>query len=182
MDLRQIIHVLRAAAAITDQRNFVILGSQAVLVQYPNAPEEMRYSNEVDIYPLDQPDLADLIDGSIGNDSPFHATFGYFADGVGPETATLPEGWKERAVTLPATADTGSASAICPEIHDLIVSKLVAGRPKDMTWIAAAFQHGLARRETVAELLAGMKLDPGQAELVKQRLIRLSSSEEDLQP
>ena len=44
---------------------------------------------------------ADLIDGSIGEGSPFHQTFGYYAHGVAEETAVLPGGWwKERLVVL----------------------------------------------------------------------------------
>jgi hypothetical protein len=45
---------------------------------------------EVDIYAFDAPnveELSDLIDGSIGQDSLFHATFGYYADGVSQETS-----------------------------------------------------------------------------------------------
>jgi hypothetical protein len=33
------------------------------------------------------PDRADLIDGTIGELSPFHATYGYYAHGVGESTA-----------------------------------------------------------------------------------------------
>jgi hypothetical protein len=44
-------------------------------------------SQEADIYPLGDPAKSDLIDGTIGELSPFHETFGYYAHGVGPETA-----------------------------------------------------------------------------------------------
>lgn len=37
-----------------------------------------------------------IIDGSIGELSAFHDTFGYYAQDVGPETATLPAGWVDR--------------------------------------------------------------------------------------
>lgn len=33
-----------------------------------------------------------MIDGSIGELSPFHETFGYYAQGVDETTAVLPEG------------------------------------------------------------------------------------------
>jgi hypothetical protein len=50
-------------------------------------PSRRPGPTELDIYPRYRPDLADVIDGAIGADSPFHGTFGYRADGVGPETA-----------------------------------------------------------------------------------------------
>lgn len=45
---------------------------------------------EADVYPRNKPELADLIDGSIGEGSPFHTSFGYYAQGVGADTAVLP--------------------------------------------------------------------------------------------
>ncbi len=43
---------------------------------------------------------ADLIDGSIGELSPFHETFGYYAHGLGPETAALPAGSVPSSVSI----------------------------------------------------------------------------------
>ena len=81
-------HIIRAAAALTKENDFIIIGSQAILGQYPDAPQALRVSMKADIYPRDRPELADQIDGSLGMDSPFDATFGYHADGVSPGTAT----------------------------------------------------------------------------------------------
>ena len=41
-----------------------------------------------------------LIDGSIGEASMFHDTFGYYAQGVVESTAQLPAGWQERLVPI----------------------------------------------------------------------------------
>ena len=49
-------------------------------------------SLEVDIYPATEPDKADLIDGALGDGSPFHRAFGYYGHGVGPDTAKAPAG------------------------------------------------------------------------------------------
>lgn len=62
----QLEHILRAAAAITDEKTFVIVGSQAILVQFPNPPAELLLSNEADIYLESRPDLSDLIEGTLG--------------------------------------------------------------------------------------------------------------------
>ena len=49
----------------------MVIGSQALLASCPNAPDALLRSMEVDCYPLDDPAKADLIDGSIGELSPF---------------------------------------------------------------------------------------------------------------
>jgi len=72
-------HVLRASAAITTDKSFVVVGSQSVLLPYPNAPTELLLSNEVDLYPALHPERSDLIEGAIGQLSMFHDTFGYYA-------------------------------------------------------------------------------------------------------
>src|SRR5881296_4492829 len=93
-------HSIRAAAAITGAQEFIIIGSQAVLGQFPDAPAELLVSIEADVFTLRNPADADLIDGSIGEGSPFHQTFGYYAHGVAAETAVLPAGWQERLVPV----------------------------------------------------------------------------------
>ena len=66
-------------------RDFVIIGSQAILGEHPDAPAELRVSREVDIYPLEVPALADLIDGTLGEGSPFDTTGGRrIAISIGP--------------------------------------------------------------------------------------------------
>jgi hypothetical protein len=118
----QLEHIIRAASSITGERDIVILGSQAILGQLPNAPDELLRSMEADVVPRNRPELSDLIDGSIGELSPFHHTFGYYAHGVGGETAVLSAGWKERLVPI-ANENTGGATGWCLEIHDLLLSK-----------------------------------------------------------
>lgn len=60
----QLEHVLRAAAAIALEKSFVVVGSQAVLLAFPNAPAELLLSNEVDLYPALHPERAELIERS----------------------------------------------------------------------------------------------------------------------
>ena len=91
-------------------------------------------SIEADIYPRQAPAKSDLIDGAIGELSMFHQTFGYYAHGVDETTATLPAGWVDRVVPF-ANDNTGGATGWCLEVHDLAVSKLVAGRDKDLHFV-----------------------------------------------
>ncbi|MCK6570205.1 hypothetical protein L6V77_03745 [Myxococcota bacterium] len=155
MRREQLEHVLRAAGAITQCRDFVVIGSQAILGEHPHAPDELLVSREVDLYPLDVPALADLIDGTIGEGSPFDTTHGYYGQGVGPETAILPAGWQQRVIRV-STPATGGAVGFCIETHDLAISKYAAGRPKDRAFNRALVVHGLVERETLLSRCAGL--------------------------
>jgi hypothetical protein len=57
-------HVIRAAADIAADDDIVIVGSQSILGQFPDAPPELRVSVEADVFPRHHPERADLIDGS----------------------------------------------------------------------------------------------------------------------
>lgn len=160
MNRRQVEHVVRAAAAISDEAEFILVGSQAALVQHRRLPAAMERSPELDLYPARKPDLAEIIDGSIGEGSPFHRTFGYYGQGVGPQTAKLPAGWRDRAFRL-SNQGTRGAVAIAPELHDLCASKLIAGREKDYEYVAAALGGGLVDHGTLAgRLLEIPDIDP----------------------
>ena len=89
MRREQLEHIIRAAADLTNETDFIIIGSQAILGRHPNAPAPLLVSMEADIYARNRPDLSDDIDGNLGRGSRFDQTFGYHADGVSPTTATL---------------------------------------------------------------------------------------------
>src|SRR5437763_1568132 len=73
------------------------------------------------------------IDGAIGDGSPFDSTFGYYAHGVGPETATAPAGWQERLVRVEVPARGRQPTAVAlgvpllPETHRETTAKHVRG-------------------------------------------------------
>ena len=89
MNREDLEHIIRAAADVTDQYEFIIVGSQSILGSVPNPEPVFTMSAEADIYPLQAPELAEKIDGALGEGSQFHDTNGYYAQGVGPETAIL---------------------------------------------------------------------------------------------
>ena len=149
-------HILRAAKGVTGELEFVVIGSQSILGPFPDAPRVLRESLEADLYPRARPELAELIEGSLGRYSQFNLTFGYYADGVSPTTATLPKGWEERLVKL-ANENTGGAIGWCLEPHDLAFSKLVARREKDLAFVSALLRHNLV---TLAQLQGLIKSEP----------------------
>jgi hypothetical protein len=165
----QLEHIIRAAATIADDDEIIVIGSQAVLGQFPDAPAELTVSVEADVYPKNHPDRSDLVDGSIGELSPFHDLYGYYAQGVGPETATLPPGWQTRLVPVEGPRLRG-ARGLCLEIHDLVLSKYVAGRDKDLRFTNAAARHRMVDRATLDERLASMTMDDRVRVAVRHRI------------
>jgi hypothetical protein len=152
MNVVELEHIIRASGGNADCLDIVIIGSQSILGTFPEAPECLLISMEADVFPLDRPQDAILIDGAIGELSIFHETFGYYAHGVAEDTAFLPTGWKDRLVPL-KNANTRGVTGWCLEVHDLAVSKLVAGREKDVDYLRELFRHELAEPDKVAELL-----------------------------
>jgi len=142
-------HIVRAAADVTGDE-IVVVGSQAILGQFPFAPETLLVSLEADAYPKHDPERAIEIDGALGDGSPFHETFGYFAHGVGPETVHAPAGWEERLVRIdvpPRAGKTEMVTGWCLEAHDLVLSKLAVGREKDLMFAEVALHDGLVHTD-----------------------------------
>jgi uncharacterized nucleotidyltransferase DUF6036 len=146
-------HILRASKDVTGESEFIVIGSQSILGPHPDAPRALRESMEADLYPRFQPNLADLIEGSLGRYSQFDQTFGYFADGVSPATAVLPEGWESRLIPV-CNENTGGATGWCLEPHDLAFSKLAARRAKDLKFVATLIRHKFVRPSRLIQLIA----------------------------
>lgn len=157
-------HAIRAAGAVLGVREVLVIGSQALHASVAGElPVEASRSVEVDVAAMSddaEGRMADLIDGSIGEASMFHATFGYYAQGVVETTAVLPAGWRERLVRF-ETPGTNGVVAWCLEPHDLWVSKAIAGRPKDLEFCRALLDRELVRCDRLRERLAQVEaLDP----------------------
>ena len=164
-------HLLRAAGAIADDPEIVVIGSQSILGQFPDAPPDLRVSMEADLYPRNRPERADLVDDAIGEGSTFHEQFGYYAQGVGERTAILPRNWRERLVRL-KNANTGGVAGMCLDVHDLAISKYVAGRQKDLAFTAALARYRMTGKKTLLERAAQTTLTPAQRKLVIGRIGR----------
>lgn len=162
-------HVLRAAALVAEDEEIVVVGSQAILGQFPDAPDSLLVSREADVYPRNHPERSDEIDGSLGDGSYFDSTYGYYAHAVGPETATVPTGWEQRLVAV-RNANTGGATGWCLEVHDLVLSKCVAGRERDWEFVEETLLHGLADPEELRRRAADLPISPAGVETVNDML------------
>jgi hypothetical protein len=150
-------HVVRAAANVVNDE-IVVIGSQAIVVQFDELPESLLVSMEADVFPLHDPERAIEIDGVLGDGSHFHEQFGYYGHGVGPETPHAPAGWLGRSTCVtfaPSRRWKQEAVGHFMGVHDLVLSKLVAGRPKDFDYAEVAISNALV---DVAELRGGLEL------------------------
>jgi hypothetical protein len=152
MKKHQLDHVLRAAGKITGQKQFVIIGSQSLHGKYPDLPDQIVTSAEVDLIAKGNAERTEWLN-AIGQDSPFHEQFGYYADPVEEGTAVLPAGWKSRLVNLPP-GDTEGVQGLCLDPHDLAIAKYVARREKDLAFNRALAQRGILSRGRLIQLLA----------------------------
>lgn len=166
-------HILRAASAITNEREFIVIGSQAILGQYPNAPDSLLVSIEADVYPRHAPERSDIVDGAIGELSQFHQTFGYYAHGVDQTTAILPAGWADRLIRV-ENENTGGAIGWCLEAHDLAAAKLAAGRDQDLRFVQVLLSERLVGADVLLDRVDTLSLPVDQVALVRARAVRLA--------
>lgn len=123
------------------------------------------------MFPRHHPERADLIDGCIGEGSSFHELYGYYAQGVGERTATLPEGWQDRLVSI-SNPNTNGITGLCLEVHDLAISKYVAGREKDFVFTRELARHGLTQPETLLGRLRNTAVPDDLRQIVTARIHR----------
>ena len=150
MRKRELKAALKAAARVTGERQFFIIGSQAVHAHCQRPPAEVLLSQECDMYPRTRPQAAELLERKLGRNSTFARKHGFYVDVVTPEVASLPEQWEKRVKRF----TVGPVTAYCLDIHDLLASKLAAGRLKDLELTGAVLKLGLAKLPSLRRRLA----------------------------
>jgi hypothetical protein len=78
----QLEHAIRAACEVSEDSEVWVFGSQAILGEFPDAPEDLRASIEVDVQPKNRPENVGAIDGALGELSLFHQTHGFYIHGL----------------------------------------------------------------------------------------------------
>lgn len=126
-------HIIRAVAALTARDEVLILGRASILGSLLDAPAALLNFDyaEVSTRPYSVA-LADVIN-SIGEDSMFRDTFGYYACAVEPATY-LPAGWETRLI--PVHGEGGSQSVgLCLSLRDLVASMQASGREDEQAFV-----------------------------------------------
>lgn len=145
-------HAIRAACDVAEDDEVYVFGSQAILGQYPDAPETLRQSAAVDIAPVKAVNMVDVIDVHLGELSPFHDAYGFYVHGMAIEAAVLPTGWEQRAIAV-RNDNTHNYTGWCVEAHDLAVSKLVAFREKDRAFVRTLLVENLIKPRKLSQRL-----------------------------
>jgi hypothetical protein len=170
MKKRELEHVLRAAGRITGEKQFIIIGSQALHACYPDLADEIVRSAEVDVLAAKSPNRTEWLN-AIGVYSRFHETFGYYADPVDEKTVTLPKGWKGRLVALPP-GETEGVTGLCLEPHDLAIAKYVASRDKDLIFTRELARRGIVSAERLLSLLDQTDIEEQQRARIRIQIGR----------
>lgn len=168
MKKQQVDHVLRAAGRITGERQFIIIGSQALHGRYPDVADQILTSFEVDLIASEHVERTEWLNG-LGVDSQFHETYGYYADAVDAGTATLPRGWKGRLVKLP-TGDTDGVRGLCLDPHDLAIAKYAAFREKDLIFTLELARRGITSKAQLLTLLEHTQLSDELRARIRARI------------
>lgn len=165
MTREQLEHLIRAAGDALHVSEVIVIGSQAALGSFPEGlPQTVLMSTEGDVVLSDDDPtgrLAEQISGAIGELSRFHETFGIYADGVTMSTGRFPTGWRERLVAVNTPATNG-ITGWCAEVHDLVIAKMLAGRPKDIAYTHALVTAGFVRVDVVLERLIDTDATPDE--------------------
>ena len=164
-------HAIRAACDVSGDDEVYVFGSQAILGQYPDAPESLRQSAEADIAPVTATVMVDEIDAHLGELSLFHAAFGFCVHGVSIEAAILPLGWEGRLIAV-RNDNTRNSTGWCVEAHDLAVSKLVAFRDRDRDFVRILLLENLIKpkklRLRLTQLPKHSRVTPQLLEVIEE--------------
>lgn len=173
MRRRELQHIILEVGARFALPEVFVIGSSAILAVMPDPPEgALTATRDVDIIPPNDEDerMADQISFVIGEASPFDLEYGYHAQGVSLKTPTYaPHGWQARTINVPV----GKIVAHCMEPHDLVLSKLGAGREKDLEFAQAAAALGLIEQSVLVKRLGLVPATEEHSRLIAARIAAL---------
>ena len=124
---------------------------------------------EADIYPKNNPEKADEVDGAIGEGSSFHELHGYYAQGVGERTAVLPKDWESRLVVV-NNENTNGVTGYCLEVHDLAISRIIAHRLKDLEFVQELVRYKMIQKKTMLRRLEQTDLQKSVLRNIQTRI------------
>lgn len=173
MRRRELQHIVLEVGERFALTEVFVIGSSAILAVLPDPPEGvLTTTRDVDIIPPNDEDerMADQISFVIGEASPFDIEYGYHAQGVSLKTPTYaPHGWQARTVDV----SVGKIVAHCMEPHDVVLSKLGAGREKDLEFARAAAALGLVEEPVLVRRLGLVPATEEHSRLIAARIAAL---------
>jgi hypothetical protein len=80
-----------------------------------------------------------------------------------------PAGWRDRTIRFENRA-TGGAIGLCMEPHDLVITKLCAGREKDLEFVRTLVQERQVDPDILAERLEMVEAPGAVTQAARDRL------------
>jgi hypothetical protein len=174
MHRSQLQHVIFEIGRRFSLEEVFIIGSAAILAVLPNPPEgELTATRDVDVIPpQDDERVADQISFVLGEASDFDIEYGYYAQGVTSRTPTYaPRDWMSRTIAIEVDRITGR----CMAPDDLVLSKLGAGREKDLAFARSVAKLGLVEQKTLLERLEHVECSHEHRKRIADRIGALFS-------
>ena len=81
----------------------------------------------------------------------------------------FPSGWEQRLIRI-NNPNTGGATGLCLDAHDLVLSKYAAGREQDITFNRELVRHGIVSKRKLARLVPSMPIDDERKRLILDRI------------
>jgi len=170
-----LVEAVRAIARLFETDKAFIIGSQSILLSWPDAPMVLRTSGEIDAYPENAkswevaqkeqdpeypPEASEEINALFGEGSNFHREHGFYIDGVDENSARLPPDWTNRTIDREVEVDGRKVIAVAPCPEDVIVSKLARLSEKDREFIEAYHAARPLNHDLIIERIKATKLEP----------------------
>ena len=153
MNLQALQHLAKAAQALADDCQIIVLGSASLLALFPelglpDGPLTNTYDADLCPQPFDE-ETGRILEQALGESGAFHLRHGYHADILrGAVVETLPVGWRDRLVPVP-----GCANVLALDPHDLSAVKLMVARPKDLALLKQLHQGHLIQAHITRQRL-----------------------------
>ncbi len=167
MQRSDLFELVRQIKKITPDELPIIVGSQAVHLVTNFPPDIIQQSIECDfLFVGGKSETRIEVNKRFGVFSSFQLEKGFYADALGLATVILPTNWQERL--QPFKDENGETIALVSEIHDIAVSKLIAGREKDFQFLRELFSRQLIETDLFIERVLLVKEMPQNAVLISR--------------
>ena len=107
---------MKAAAEVSGEQQFIVVGSQSVHAHTDNVPVEVLISKECDLWAKGKEKKLAVVEEALGQRSPYFTDHGFYVDAVEPGLILLPAGWESRLKPF----CVGDVTGWCLDMNDLV--------------------------------------------------------------
>jgi hypothetical protein len=155
--IEKITELLDSHNLLKQKVNIFFAGSQSVLFIFPKLKNDTILSSlEIDcLINTENPELSreiyDKIYTVIGEESPFHNTHDFYVEPLEEGLVQLPENWRQRVQKIASPHENLSFYHF--SLVDLMLSKYIAFREKDLEFNQIMINGGLVKKKELIKVL-----------------------------